>query len=482
LSDVDHEGDDLAQAFERGGGEGVAVAEAGWSAGGEGNGHGRTVGQGPGRTVGGSSGRRLSRSERRPAGSDRAARRTHADGCEPPSAGILARMDRDERTATATDEREPRARIGIVGTGAIFPIYARGLAWYGDLPIVRVADVAVERAREQAAAHGIPAGGTVEELLADPDVDVVVNITPPTAHFPVTRDALAAGKHVYVEKPLAASSDLARENLAQAEAAGRALGAAPDTFLGTAGATARAAIDGGMIGTPFAATSFVRSSRVEAWHPNPAFFFAPGGGPVLDWGPYHVAALVNLLGPIAEVVGATTVPTPQITVTAPKRTVDAVDVTVPTTATAIMRTASGVLITALYSFDVWDTTLPHIEIYGTEGTLLLPDPNHHDRPVMVKRREDTPMERVPWEPAPWRELPPVIPPTRDDSPKQFRGHGVSDLVDSLAGAPLRASAQFALHVLEVLEAMERATLADGPQRIADGATRPEPVAQPTAAH
>jgi hypothetical protein len=110
-------------------------------------------------------------------------------------------MDPDEGTATATDAREPRARIGIVGTGAIFPIYARGLAWYGDLPIVRVADVAVERAREQAAAHGIPAAGTVEDVLADPEVDVVVNITPPTAHFPVTRDALAAGKHVYVEKP-----------------------------------------------------------------------------------------------------------------------------------------------------------------------------------------------------------------------------------------------------------------------------------------
>jgi predicted dehydrogenase len=361
--------------------------------------------------------------------------------------------------------RAPRAGIGVVGTGAIFPAYARGLAWYGDLPVVRVADLDRARAREQAERYGIAAWGGPEELYADPDVDVVVNITPPAAHAAVTRDALAAGKHVYVEKPIAASSEQARENLAQAAAAGRVLGAAPDTFLGTAGQTARAAVDSGMIGTPFAATSFVRSSRVEAWHPNPAFFFQPGGGPVLDWGPYHLAALVNLLGPIAEVLGATTVPTPRITVPA---TGERIDVSVPTTATAILRTVSGALITALYSFDVWDTNLPHIEVYGTEGTLLLPDPNHHDRPVLVKRRDDTE--------AAWRELPPVIAPTRDDSPHQVRGHGVSDLVDSLGGAPLRASGQFALHVLEVLEAMERATPEAGAQHISDAAPRPEPIA------
>ena len=372
------------------------------------------------------------------------------------------------------DDSAPRTRIGVVGTGAIFPAYALGLAWY-SLPLVRVADLDPERARVQADRHGIPAWGTVEELYGDPEVDVVVNITPPAAHFAVTREALAAGKHVYVEKPLAASADLARQNLEHAAAAGRVLGAAPDTFLGTAGQTARAAIDGGLIGTPFAATSFVRSSRVEAWHPNPGFFFEPGGGPVLDWGPYHVAALVHLLGPIAEVVGATTTPTPRIAATAPDRTVDHIDVRVPTTATAILRTVSGALITALYSFDVWDTTLPHIEVYGTEGTLVLPDPNRHDSPVLVKRREDTPMDQVPWPATPWCELTPVIPPTRDDSTVPFRGHGVADLVDSLSGAPLRVSGQFALHVLEVLEAIEGATLAAGPRRIPDAAVRPEPI-------
>ncbi|WOX16162.1 Gfo/Idh/MocA family oxidoreductase [Streptomyces sp. N50] len=362
----------------------------------------------------------------------------------------------------------PRARIGVVGAGMVFDAYARGLAWYGDLPIIRIADIDVGRARAKAEQHGIPAYGTPAELYADPDVDVVVNITPPVAHWAVTRDALAAGKHVYSEKPLAATVTLARENLAQAKAAGRVLAGAPDTFLGTAGQTARAAIDGGLIGTPFAATSFVRSSKVEAKHPNPGFFFQPGGGPTLDWGPYHVAALVNLLGPVAEVVGTSTIPSPRITVTTPDRVVDEVEVTVPTTVAAILRTTSGAIVSTLYSFDIWDMTLPHIEVYGTEGTLNIPDPNRHDAPVLIKRRTDTD----------WSELPPVIPPTRAPEAGPFRGHGVNDLVESLRGQPLRVPGEFALHVLEVLEAIEQSTFAAGARAITSRAERPAPAALP----
>ncbi|MFB9378446.1 Gfo/Idh/MocA family protein [Kineococcus gynurae] len=367
----------------------------------------------------------------------------------------------------STADIPTRARIGVVGTGKIFPAYAEGLAWIGGLPIVRVADVVVDVARRQAETYGIPAYGTAEELYADPDVDVVVNITPPVVHAEVTRAALAAGKHVYSEKPLAATVAAARENLQQARDAGRLLGAAPDTFLGNSGQSARAAIDDGLIGTPFAATSFVRSSRVETWHPNPAFFYAPGGGPLLDWGPYHLSALVNLLGPVTEVVGATSIPTPRIPVTAPDRVVDAVDVTVPTHTTSLLRTASGALVTTVLSFDIWDTTLPHLEIYGTEGTLQLPDPNHHDLPVLIKQRGDEE----------WRELPPVLPATRDEGLRPFRGHGVLDLVQALEGAPHRTTGQFALHVLEVLEAMEAATFEKGVQTISETCERPAPVAR-----
>ena len=362
----------------------------------------------------------------------------------------------------------PRARIGVAGAGAVFDAYARGLAWYGDLPIVRVADIDVGRARAKAELHDIPAYGTPAELYADPDVEVVVNITPPVAHWQVTRDALAAGKHVYSEKPIAATVELARQNLEQARVAGRVLGGAPDTFLGTAGQTARAAVDDGLIGVPFAATSFVRSSKVEAKHPNPGFFYQPGGGPTLDWGPYHVASLVNLLGPVAEVVGASVTPRSRIAVTAPDRLVDEVEVNVPTTTAAILRTVSGAIVSTLYSFDIWDMTLPHIEVYGTEGTLNVPNPNRHDAPVLVKRRDD----------ADWSELKPVLPPTCDPQVRLFRGHGVNDLVESLGGAPLRVSGEFALHVLDVLEAIEHATFAGGARTIGNLTGQPAPVIAP----
>ncbi|KPI11578.1 oxidoreductase domain protein [Actinobacteria bacterium OK074] len=365
----------------------------------------------------------------------------------------------------------PRANIGVVGAGAIFDAYARGLAWYGDLPIVRIADIDTGRARAKAEEHGIAAYGTPAELYADPDIDVVVNITPPVVHWEVTRDALAAGKHVYAEKPLAATVELARENLQQADAAGKILAGAPDTFLGTAGQTARAAVDRGLIGTPFAATSFVRSSKVETWHPNPGFFYQPGGGPVLDWGPYHVAALVNLLGPVTEVVGTSSIPTPTIPVTTPGRVVDSIDVNVPTTAASLLRTASGAIVSALYSFDIWDMTLPHIEVYGTEGTLIVPNPNGHDAAVQIKRRGDKE----------WSDLEPVLPPTCTYEYGMFRGHGVNDLVNSLRGEPLRVSGRFALHVLEVLEAMERATFAGGVRTIADAAVRPAAAVLPGSA-
>ena len=360
----------------------------------------------------------------------------------------------------------PRARIGVAGAGAVFDAYARGLAWYGDLPIVRVADIDVGRARAKAELHDIPAYGTPEELYADPDVDVVVNITPPVAHWAVTRDALAAGKHVDSAKPIAATVELARQNLEQARAAGRVLAGAPDTFLGTAGQTARAAIDRGWIGRPFAATSFVRSSKVETKHPDPGFFYQPGGGPTLDWGPYHVASLVNLLGPVAEVVGTSTIASPRIVVTAPDRVVDEVEVSVATTTASILRTVSGAIVSTLYSFDIWDTTLPHIEVYGTEGTLNIPNPNRHDLPVQIKRRDD----------AEWSELEPVLAATCDPQVRLFRGHGVNDLVESLRGAPLRVSGEFALHVLEVLEAIEQATFAGGVRTIKNLTGQPAPAA------
>ena len=356
-------------------------------------------------------------------------------------------------------------RVGILGTGTIFRAYARGLAGSAHLPIVRVADLDLDRARAAAQEWHIPAWGTADDLLADPNVDIVVNLTPPQAHASLTGAALQAGKHVYVEKPLAATTAEARGNLAVAKETGRVLGGAPDTFLGAAGQTARAALDGGLIGRPFAATSFVRSARVERWHPDPSFLFRSGGGPVLDWGPYHVAALVNLFGPVTQVVGATTRALDELVVTAPDRRVDRIEVEVDTHATALLQFASGPVVTAMYSFDVWDTTLPHIEVYGTEGTLQIPNPNHFDDPVLIRRR--TADE--------WSELPSVIARVSPEERGPFRGPGVADLAGHIAGDVHRASGEFAYHVLEVLESLAERRLSDGVTAITSTVERPAPV-------
>ncbi|MHA6800082.1 Gfo/Idh/MocA family protein [Bounagaea algeriensis] len=363
-----------------------------------------------------------------------------------------------------TDARQP-ARVGILGTGTIFRAYARGLTRYENLPVVRVADLDQKRARQAAEAWDIPAWGTVDDLCADPEVDIIVNITPPAAHAMLTNAALRAGKHVYVEKPLAATTTEAHDNLVVAKETGAVLGGAPETFLGTSGQTARAAIDGGLIGRPFAATSFVRSSRAETWHPDPSFLYQDGGGPVMDFGPYHVAALVNLLGPVSHVVGATSRAHDTLEVTATNRRVDHVDVTVDTHAAAVLQFASGVLATAMYSFDVWDTTLPHLEIYGTDGTLQVPDPNRFDEPVLIRRRTDDA----------WAELPPVIGRTTPDPPHPFRALGVVDLAAHLAGDEHRASGDFAYHVLDVLSALRSRAVSAGSTSVTSTVERPAPV-------
>ncbi|MEU0841636.1 Gfo/Idh/MocA family oxidoreductase [Streptomyces sp. NPDC005962] len=339
-----------------------------------------------------------------------------------------------------------RHRIGVLGAGNIFGRYVEGLRGFPELEVVRVADVDTARAREAAAEYSIPAWGDGDELLGDESIDIVVNITPPRFHAKTIITALEAGKHVYVEKPLAATVEEAREVLDAAASSTALLGSAPDTFLGSAVQTARHAIDTGRIGEVVGATAFVRSSRAETWHPDPRAFYGPGGGPVLDMGPYYLAALVNCLGPVAQVSAATRVGAPSRTVTSPGRVVDEVTVEVPTHASATLTFASGALVTTLMSFDVWDTELPRIELYGTEGTLALPNPNFFDGDVRLKRHGD-----LEWQ---------VLTPVTDlfgavGTPEQHRrGLGVRDLAGAIEGGAHRANARFAFHVLDVLAGFE----------------------------
>jgi predicted dehydrogenase len=342
------------------------------------------------------------------------------------------------------------AGIGIIGCGNISRRYITGMSRFPELRLVGCADRVVALAEAVAGEFGLRVYPSSGDLLGDEDVDVVVNITPPTAHAQVATEALRSGKHVYVEKPLTATLAESEPLLAAAEDSGLLLGAAPDTFLGSAPQTARAAVDAGFIGDPIAAVAFVTHSKAETWHPDPSFLFQPGGGPALDLGPYYMTVLVNLLGPVESVSGYTRIGSPVRTVTSPDRRVESIDVTTPTHVAATMRLASGVLTTVMMSFDVWDSHLPAIEIYGRLGTLTVPDPNRFDGPVLLRRHDDDD----------WQALEPVLPVTGDSedlSVQLLRGIGVVDLVRALNGEPHRATAALARHVLEVLEAIQTAS-------------------------
>lgn len=207
---------------------------------------------------------------------------------------------------------------------------------------------------------------------------------------------------MYVEKPLAANVPDGQAMVQAARSAGLLLGSAPDTFLGSAGQTARAAVDSGLIGEPIGATAFVTHSKADTWHPDPTFLFKPGGGPILDLGPYYLTALVNCLGPIARVAGFTRVGAPTRTVTAPGRRVETITVETTTHAGALLLFHSGVIGTALFSFDVWNHHLPFLELYGDKGTLTLSDPNQFDGPVLLRGNYDED----------WTVLDPVLPSRR----------------------------------------------------------------------
>lgn len=358
------------------------------------------------------------------------------------------------------------ANVALIGCGNISRRYAEGIARFPELQLRACADAVPAAASRLAEELGITAHGTIAELLADGDIDMVVNITPPLVHAEVTIAALEAGKHVYVEKPIAVSLDdaLRMEQVAARE--GRLLGSAPDTFLGSAGQTARAAIDDGKIGEPLAALAFITHSRAERWHPDPTFLFQPGGGPLLDLGPYYVTTLVNLLGPIASVSGTTRIGARTRRVTAAERTVDTIEATTTTHASATLDFMSGAVGTLVASFDIWESHLPKIELFGTEGALTLPDPNQFDGPVTVRRIDDTE----------WRELAPVLPVDGEpDTPSQFlRGLGVADLWRASFGAPLRVGSSLARHVLEVLDGIERSSASGERIEITSRPDRPAP--------
>lgn len=331
-------------------------------------------------------------------------------------------------------------RIGIVGVGAISGAYLSTVERLEAVRLVAVADLDAERAAAVAAEQGVRAL-TVDELVADPEVDLVLNLTIPAAHAEIALRAIAAGKAVYGEKPLAATLDEARQVVEAGRAAGVRVGCAPDTVLGTGVQTARRAIDDGVIGAPVAATATMITPGHERWHPNPDFYYQPGGGPLLDMGPYYVTALVTLLGPVESVVGSASRTRATRTIGSGPRAGETVPVDVDTHVTGVLRHESGALSTLVMSFDAVATRASRIEVHGPSGSLVVPDPNGFDGDVELHELGGD-----------WHTLEPSAG-YRDAA----RGYGVADLATTPPGVPARADGDVAYHVLDVMTSLLTAT-------------------------
>ena len=355
-----------------------------------------------------------------------------------------------------------KARVGIVGCGNISEIYITNvMTMFDNLELVAVSDMVPERATAKANAHGIPRACTVGELLADPSIDIVLNLTTPGAHAEICLAALTAGKHVYTEKPLAVAMKDGERILALARKKGLRVGAAPDTFLGAGIQTCLRLLSEGAIGMPVAATAFMTCHGHEGWHPDPAFYYAPGGGPVFDMGPYYFTALIALLGPAQRVSGSVRRSFPKRVVGSGPKKGEVIDVVVPTHAAGTIDFACGAVATFIMSFDIWHAELPRIEIYGSEASLSVPDPNGFGGPVRLRAYDDTE----------WKDVPVTLP-----HAENARGRGLSDMAEGIQkNVPHRASGALALHALEIMHAVHDASSAERSMTLKYPVTQPAPL-------
>ena len=359
-------------------------------------------------------------------------------------------------------------RVGVLGCGNIAKQYFKAARQFHHLEVVACADLRREAAEAAAEEFEVPAVLDVDGLLGSPEVDCVLNLTIPAAHVEMGRKAIAAGKHVYGEKPLGIDRGEGAKLIADAQAAGLRVGTAPDTFLGTGQQTARKAIDDGLIGRPLHFQAQMLGGGTEAWHPNPQFFYQVGGGPMFDMGPYYLTALINLFGPIDRVAAFTDKKIPTRTITHAKdkpwsKHGQSFDIEVPDHHTGIVRFGNGVTGTLTTSFATRvhgiDARRP-IVVYGTEGALQIPDPNMFDRTVRIKREGDEE----------FRDLP-------DATPAGYgRAVGLADMAQAIAtGRDHRCSGALGQHVLDAM-----ASFLDSGQRgefvaMSSTAERPAPL-------
>ncbi|WP_395812857.1 Gfo/Idh/MocA family protein [Devosia sp.] len=356
-----------------------------------------------------------------------------------------------------------RVGVGFIGTGNISSAYLTAMKGFDVLDIRGLADMKQDLAAKRAAEFGVPVAASVEALLADPSVEIIVNLTIPRAHVEVGLRAVAAGKHIYGEKPLGITYAEGKRLVDAANAKGVRVGSAPDTFLGGGHQQARAIVDSGALGIIVGGSAYFACPGHEFWHPDPAFYYDIGGGPVLDMGPYYITQLVNLLGPVAKVQALSLTPHAERPIRSEPKKGQMMPVKVATHVTGTLIFASGALIQVTLSFDVpAHKHLPY-ELYGTEGAMLVPDPNAFAGPVQVAKPRGQ-----------FEDVPVTLP----YADANYRSIGVADMAYGiLNNRPHRASGELALHVLEVMEAFEVASKEGRVVDIKTTAARPAPISE-----
>ncbi|MDO5635507.1 MAG: Gfo/Idh/MocA family oxidoreductase, partial [Micrococcus sp.] len=334
--------------------------------------------------------------------------------------------------------------------GVISDTYLENLNSFPDVEVLILGDLDTERAAAQARKHGVPASGTAQDVLDHPGVQVVVNLTLPATHTEISAAAIGAGRHVWTEKPLGLDRASTADLLTKAQEAGLRVGCAPDTVLGAGVQTAKRAILEGTIGRPLFAQTSMQWQGPEVFHPNPAFLFARGAGPLLDMGPYFISALVNLLGTVESVAAMGMKASEQREIRVGERAGTAFDVEVPSTISVLTRFAAGQTGTTLLSFDSPLARQGVVEIHGTEGSLVVPDPNMFEGRIAYVRPFETFGEVPPVQE--WIEIP-------QTGPVTGRGLGLLDMVRAIQeGRPHAASGEVGYHVLDVLLAAEESAL------------------------
>lgn len=366
----------------------------------------------------------------------------------------------------------PSTGIGILGCGNISESYLKLAPLFAGLDVRAVADINMDAARARAAEFGVRAD-TVDGLMAAEDIEIIVNLTIPAAHFETTKAILEAGKHAYSEKPFVLSLSQGESLRELALKKGLRVGSAPDTFLGGAHQLARTAIDDGAVGKIIGGTCHVMSHGMEAWHPNPDFFFQPGGGPILDLGPYYITNLVQLIGPVKAVSAMTATSFPERTISNGPRNGETVPVETPTNIHALLEFQSGAIVSFGASWDVWAHRHKNMELYGSEGSLYVPDPNFFGGDVQIADR-DGKVATITEVNHPFGV--PNSADGRGDKQANYRCAGLADMAAAITdNRPHRCSLELATHVVEVMTAILQSGQSRSWVEMSTTCDRPDPM-------